>query len=179
VLNAPPEAQPLPPVASRLFVKNWTTEELVAEVGPLLKAPRDLKRGKSIFRETGCIACHVFKDEGGAVGPDLTLAGGKFGPRELIESITEPSKVISDQYGTTQVTLKNGDVFVGRKVSEGPDGVQIQENIFAASDVRSFPRKDIQKIEASPVSLMPPGLINTCHPDEVADLIAWFQSGGK
>jgi hypothetical protein len=57
--------------------------------------------------------------------------------------------------------------------------LQIQENIFTASDVRSFARKDIQKVEVSPVSLMPPGLINTCHPDEVADLIAWLQAGAK
>jgi putative heme-binding domain-containing protein len=179
VLSAPPEVQPAPPVASRLFVKNWSTDELAAEVEPLLKGKRNIERGKTLFRETGCLACHLFKSEGGVVGPDLTLAAQKFGLRELIESITEPSKTISDQYGTTQVTMKNGDVFVGRKVNEGPDALQIQENIFTASDVRSFVRKDIQKVEVSSVSLMPPGLINTCHPDEVADLIAWLQAGAK
>jgi hypothetical protein len=51
--------------------------------------------------------------------------------------------------------------------------------VFTSSDVRDFARKDIAKVEASLVSLMPPGLINTCHPDEVADLLAWLQSGSK
>jgi putative heme-binding domain-containing protein len=179
VLNAPPEVQPAPPVASRLFVKNWATDELIAEIEPLMKAKRDLERGKTLYRETGCMACHLFKGEGGAVGPDLTLAGSKFGVRELIESLTEPSKTISDQFGTTLVTMKNGDLFMGRKVSEGPDMVQIQENIFTASDVRTLKHSDIAKVEDSPVSLMPPGLANTCHPDELADLLAWIQAGAK
>jgi putative heme-binding domain-containing protein len=144
-----------------------------------MKEARNLERGKQLFRETGCTVCHLFKSEGGAVGPDLTLSGSKFGVRELIESMTEPSKTISDQYGTTQVTLKSGETFIGRKVNEGPELVTLQENVFTSSDVRDFARKDISKVEASLVSLMPPGLINTCHPDEVADLLAWLQSGSK
>jgi putative heme-binding domain-containing protein len=177
VLSAPPESRPAPPVASRLFVKDWGTDELISQVEPLLKSKRDIERGKALFRETGCVACHLYRGEGGAVGPDLTLVGNRFTVREIIESMTEPSKVISDQYGTTLVALKNGASYAGRMVNEGPDLVQIQENIFVPSDVRDFSRKDILKLEQSPLSLMPPGLLNTCHPDEVADLIAWLQKG--
>jgi len=179
ILEAKPEARPAPPVASRLFVKNWTTDELVARVEPLMKQPRHPENGAALFRETGCIACHAFKGEGGAVGPDLTLLGGRFSVREIIESITEPSKVISDQYGTVSIQLKNGSTHLGRLVNEGPDLVQIQEDLFVPSDVRDFFRKDVAKIEASPVSLMPPGLLNTCHPEEVADFVAWLISGLK
>jgi len=179
VLDAKPESRPAPPVASRLFVKNWSTNELVARVEPLMKTERNLERGKALFRETGCVACHAFQGDGGAVGPDLTLLGGRFSVREIIESMTEPSKVISDQYGTSNVTLKDGTVHTGRLVNEGTDLVQILENLFAPSDVRDFSRKDVAKIEASPVSLMPPGLINTCQPDEVADFVAWLVSGIK
>ena len=177
VLSAPPESRPAPPVASRLFVKDWGTDELISQVEPLLKTKRDIERGKALFRETGCVACHLYRGEGGAVGPDLTLVGNRFTVREIIESMTEPSKVISDQYGTTLVTLKNGASYAGRMVNEGPDLVQIQENIFVPSDVRDFSRKDILKLEQSPLSLMPPGLLNTCHPEDVADLIAWLQKG--
>jgi putative heme-binding domain-containing protein len=177
VLSAPPESRPAPPVASRLFVKDWGTDELISQVEPLLKTKRDIERGKALLRETGCAACHLYRGEGGAVGPDLTLVGNRFTVREIIESMTEPSKVISDQYGTTLVALKNGTSYAGRMVNEGPDLVQIQENIFVPSDVRDFSRKDILKLEQSPLSLMPPGLLNTCHPDEVADLIAWLQKG--
>jgi putative heme-binding domain-containing protein len=179
VLDAKPEARPAPPVASRLFVKNWTTDELVARVEPLMKQPRQPEKGATLFRETGCVACHAFKGEGGAVGPDLTLLGGRFSVREIIESMTEPSKVISDQYGTVNVQLKNGSAHLGRLVNEGPDLIQIQENLFVPSDVRDFSRKDVAKLEVSPISLMPPGLLNTCHPEDVADFVSWLVSGLK
>jgi putative heme-binding domain-containing protein len=179
VLDAKPESRPAPPLASRLFVKNWTTDELVSRVEPLMKQKRQPEKGAALFRETGCIACHAFKGEGGAVGPDLTLLGGRFSVREIIESMTEPSKVISDQYGTVHVQLKDGTSHLGRLVNEGPDLVQIQENLFIPSDVRDFSRKDVAKLEASPVSLMPPGLLNTCHPEEVADFVSWLVSGIK
>lgn len=179
VLNAPPEVRPAPPVASRLFVKDWKTEDLLASVEPLLKGRRDLANGKTLFRATGCQACHAYGGEGGGVGPDLSLVGNRFSVREIIESITEPSKVISDQYGTTNITLKSGAFFAGRLVNEGPDLVQIQENVFVPSDVRDFSRKEIAKLEPSSISLMPPGLVNTCHPEDVADLVAWLQAGGK
>ena len=179
VLEAKPESRPAPPLASRLFVKNWNTAELLARVEPLMKQPRQPEKGAALFRETGCIACHAFKGEGGAVGPDLTLLGGRFSVREIIESMTEPSKVISDQYGTVNVQLKDGTSHLGRLVNEGPDLVQIQENLFIPSDVRDFSRKDMAKLEVSPISLMPPGLLNTCHPEEVADFVSWLVSGLK
>jgi putative heme-binding domain-containing protein len=167
------------PVAARSFVKNWTTKDLVAQVEPLMKKDRNLEHGKALYRETGCVSCHAFHGEGGAVGPELTLLGGRFALKEIIESLTEPSKVISDQYGMSAVTLKNGTVYIGRIVNEGADLVQIQENVLEPSDVRDFSRKDIQKIEPSPVSLMPPGLVNTCKAEDVADLVAWLVSGVK
>jgi putative heme-binding domain-containing protein len=179
VLESKPESRPAPPLASRLFVKNWNTAELLARVEPLMKQPRQPEKGAALFRETGCIACHAFKGEGGAVGPDLTLLGGRFSVREIIESMTEPSKVISDQYGTVNVQLKDGTSHLGRLVNEGPDLVQIQENLFIPSDVRDFSRKDVAKLEVSPISLMPPGLLNTCHPEEVADFVSWLVSGLK
>jgi putative heme-binding domain-containing protein len=164
---------------SRKYVKNWSTKDLVSQVEPLMEKPRNLERGRALFRETACVTCHAFQGEGGAVGPDLTLLGGRFRLHEIIESLTEPSKVISDQYGMSAITLNTGTVYVGRIVNEGPDLVQIQENVFGPSDVRDFARKEIQKLEPSPVSLMPPGLVNTCSAEEVADLVAWLISGIK
>ena len=37
---------------------------------------------------------------------------------------------------------------------------------------------DLVSIEASPISMMPPGLINTMSKDEVLDLLGYFISGG-
>ena len=179
ILDAAPEIRPEPPLASRLFVKNWDTEELFLEVEPLLKGKRDLARGKTLYRETGCAACHLFRGEGGVTGPDLTLAANKYAARELLMHITEPSKVVSDQYAATLIELEDGTVITGRLINNDPQKVQIQPNLYVPSDVREFARKDIAEMRPSPVSLMATGLLNTCHSDEVADLIAWIQIGAR
>jgi putative heme-binding domain-containing protein len=179
ILDAKPEATIEPPLASRLFVKNWTTADLVTEVEPLVKTSRDLDRGKRLYRETGCLACHLFKGEGGVTGPDLTLAANKFSVRELLEHIAEPSKVISDQYATTLVLLDDGTSMTGRLVGSDADKIQLQPNLYAPSDVRTLKRSEIDEVTTSPVSLMPLGLVNTCQPQEVADLVAFIQSGLK
>jgi hypothetical protein len=62
-------------------------------------------------------------------------------------------------------------------VDEGPDLGQVQEGVFVPSDVGDFSRKEILKLEQSPVPLMAPTLLNTCHREDVADLIAWLQKG--
>jgi putative heme-binding domain-containing protein len=177
ILDAAPENRPEPPLASRLFVKNWDTDELLTDVEPLLRGKRDLGRGKALYRETGCAACHLFRGEGGVTGPDLTLAANKFPVRELVTHIIEPSKVVSDQYAATLLELEDGTVITGRLVNNDPNKVQIQPNLYNPADVREFARKDIAEMRPSPVSLMPVGLLNTCQPDEAADLIAWIQSG--
>ena len=179
IINATPEVRPEPPLASRLFVRNWDSQELFQQIEPLLKSKRDMARGKALFRETGCLACHLFRGEGGVTGPDLTLAASKFPARELISHIVEPSKVVSDQYAATLIELEDGTVITGRVVNNEPDKVQIQPNLYVPSDIRTFARKDIVEMRPSPVSLMPVGLVNTCHSDEVADLVAFIQSGLK
>ena len=57
-------------------------------------------KGKSVKNActVGCIQCHRVEGRGGSVGPDLSSAGNRFGRRELLESIIEPQKVVSDQY---------------------------------------------------------------------------------
>ena len=180
ILEAKPETRPAPAVASRPFVKHWETSELLPKVEALIKkGGRNFENGQRLFKEVGCVACHAIAGDGGAVGPDLTLVGGRFGVREILESIIEPSKVISDQYGTVIVTLKDGTVYLGKLAGENPEMVQIQENLFAPSDVRAIPRKDIKKMEPSPVSLMPPALIDTCQPEDTADLVSYLIGGGK
>lgn len=177
ILDAAPESRPEPPLASRLFVRTWETQELVTEVEPLLAGPRDFARGRALYREVGCLACHLFRGEGGVTGPDLTLAASKFSFRELVMHVTEPSKVVSDQYAATLLELEDGTVVTGRVVNNDPETVAIQPNLYVPSDVRTIARKGIVEMRPSPVSLMPAGLLNTCHSDEVADLVAYIQTG--
>jgi putative heme-binding domain-containing protein len=116
--------------------------------------------------------------EGGAVGPDLTSVSGKFSPRDLLESIIEPSKEISDQYGSITFTMKDGNVTMGRIVNMKDDVVQVNTNMMDPNALASIKRSDIKSMEPSKMSMMPPGLINTLKEDDVLDLLAYLLSKG-
>jgi putative heme-binding domain-containing protein len=140
---------------------------------------RDLARGRNLFGATACIACHAFAGEGGGVGPDLTGVAGRYTLRDLIENIVEPSRIISDQYGSEKITTREGGVLIGRAGAPVDGRVQVAMNPFAPTDTITIQAADIQTREPHPVSLMPPGLINGLNDDELRDLLAYLLSGGK
>ena len=73
---------------------------------------RDFKNGRKMFGRK--LLYLPSMGEGGAVGPDLTSAGGKFSAMDLVETVVEPSKAISDQYSESQFLLDDGTLLVGR-----------------------------------------------------------------
>jgi len=167
---------------SRPFVKSWT----VADLDPVLdgvKKGRDFARGKKLFGEVLCAQCHLFAGtggmaKGGAVGPDLTAVGSRFSAHDILESIVEPSKVISEQYASFLFTMKDGSIVGGQVADENHYLVTLIVDPFNGTK-QNIPKGNIVKKEASPVSLMPPGLLSTLSQDEVLDLIAYLQSGGN
>jgi mono/diheme cytochrome c family protein len=84
-------------------VSAWRALRLEAGGGPLAPAaaptprlPGDARRGRRLMAEKGCAACHVFPGNPArpTVGPDLTYAGGIHTPGYLLDSLTQPSKVV-------------------------------------------------------------------------------------
>ncbi|MCI0461005.1 MAG: c-type cytochrome [Gemmataceae bacterium] len=161
----------------RPFVKKWTVDELVPVVEKGL-ARRDFDRGRNLFGETSCFVCHRFNNEGGGTGPDLTIVSGRFGVRDLLESIIEPSKVISDQYQAIIVTTTGGQSIVGRIVNLNNDNLQINTDMHDPNKLVGVNRNRIDTIRPSPVSMMPEGLIDTLNQDEILDLVAYLYSRG-
>ena len=125
-----------------------------------------------------CYVCHRFNGEGGAVGPDLSSAGGKFSAYDLLEAIIDPSNEISDQYGATNFKLKDGSVVSGRIMNLGQDHYQVNTNMMDPSSNTFVDMANLDSIEPSPISMMPPGLVNTMSKDDILDLLAYFISGG-
>ena len=159
--------------ANRGFVRAWTVAELTAlvEKSP---APRDAARGRRVFGMVGCFACHTCAGEGGSVGPDLTAAGSRLPTRDLLEAIIEPSRAISDQYGTSLITLRDGRHLSGRIINYTEQGVSLAENLFDPAQAVRLKEADIVSIEDSKISLMPPGLLNLLEAGEILDLVAFL-----
>ena len=131
-----------------------------------------------MFAAVGCFACHRFAHEGGVLGPDLTAVSGRLGVRDLIEAVVEPSRTISDQYGTVTVTLLTGETLTGRIVNPTEDRLHLAENLYTPADVKRIATADIASVEPSKVSLMPEGMFDVLEAEEILDMLAWLRSGG-
>ena len=164
-------------LAGRTFVKAWTLDELTALTTKALHG-RNYDRGRKLFAAAACVACHRFDGEGGAMGPDLTMAGGRFSPHDLLESVIDPGKVVSDQYAPNVFTLDDGSQIIGRIVNASGDNYRVNTDMFDPNQSESLSGKRIKSIEVSKISLMPPGLLNTLKEDEILDLVAFLLSGG-
>ena len=163
----------------RSFVKNYTMSDLKSWLGAGLEGNRDFKNGRQMAGAGSCYVCHRFKGEGGAVGPDLTSVGGKFSPHDLLESIIDPAKEISDQYGATDFNLKDGTTVSGRIMNLKQDTYWVNTDMMTPSTITHVNVKDIKSIEPSAFSMMPPGLVNTMSEDDILDLLAYLISGGN
>ena len=178
LLKAPPIRSTMPAVTKpRPLVKNWKLEDLLPAVENGLSG-RNYERGKQMFSAALCFNCHRFDQQGGAIGPDLTGVGRRFSLRDILESVVEPSKVISDQYAAIAIHTTDGRVVVGRIVNLSGDGMNINTDMLDPSKVVAVKRGQIEEIARSPTSMMPAGLINTLKRDEILDLLAYLVSGG-
>jgi putative heme-binding domain-containing protein len=165
------------PKTERKFVKEWSMADLVPALGDAGKG-RNFRRGREAFSATQCILCHKFGTEGGSVGPDITGAASRFNRRDLLETIIEPSKVISDQYQNITVTKKDGDEVTGRLVEENDERVVLVVNPLSGDRVE-IKKKEIGRRTPSKLSPMPEGLVNVLTKEEILDLLAYIEAAGK
>ena len=167
-----------PKPQTRAFVKAWTMAELEPELEKASKR-RNFEKGRQAFVDGQCIVCHRFGNEGGGVGPDLTAVSSRFGRRDVLESIIEPSKVVSEQFQNTTVVLKNGDDFTGRLVDETPEQLVLVPNQLQPETKITVKKADVAKRSFSKISPMPQGLVDALSKDDVLDLIAFIESAGR
>lgn len=140
---------------------------------------RNFASGKNLYEATACSTCHRFNGEGGGLGPDLTGSGNRYTLRDLVENLIEPSKVISDQYESTQIDLQDGGLLVGRVMKEEGGMLHVAMNPLAPSELIPVPANTVASRKPYPISMMPPGLLNRLNEGEVLDLLAYLQSGGN
>ena len=106
------------------YVNHWQMEDIV----PLLDGAdrgRSFASGKAALEAAQCLKGHRFNGHGGSTDPDISGVGNRFSARDLLESITLPSKVVSDQYQIIRAATKD-DVIVGRVDRDEPDQIVIR-----------------------------------------------------
>ena len=177
VLEAVPNPADVPVIEQRELVKQWTIKEVLPLVQTKLRK-RDFERGRRMFSQAACFKCHRFDGQGGMVGPDLTGAGRRFNDLNLLESLIDPSKVISDQYEATSFYMQSGQTITGRIINLAGDNYLVSENMLDPGRLTPVNRNEIEEMAASKISQMPKGLLDTLTEDEILDLVAYLRSTG-
>ena len=189
VREADAERKALEPLLARSFlpspekrkslplVKKWAVEEFAGDVEKPLTG-RNFEKGREAFLNAQCLACHKFGAEGGTVGSDLTAIAARFSRRDILDSILLPSKVLSDQYANTLFQKADGEVVVGRVVSDDAEKILVRTNPLEDATT-SVLKKDLKGTKISPVSPMPEGLADVLKREELLDLVAYLEAGGN
>jgi putative heme-binding domain-containing protein len=155
--------------------RKWTIAEGVDAIGKKL-TKRNFESGKNLYHATSCAKCHRIGGEGGAIGPDLSTAGKKFSIEDMLTAIIEPSKVISDQYGSQQLLTSEGKVLVGRALLIGDEYYVYTVDADAKPII--IAKDDVETIQESKLSQMPLGLIDSLNEEELKDLMAYLIAAG-
>jgi putative heme-binding domain-containing protein len=165
-----PTAPSLPNVAALTSSSKWKMNELLTYLDK--SKDGDVVRGRKIFEKANCIKCHKFGNVGEGIGPDLTTVKARFKKIDVLESILDPSKVISDQYRGTTFVTKSGQTISGLAALQGDTYTVLQSDGTKVT----LPRGQIEQQVASTVSPMPERLIDELTREEIADLFAFLES---
>ncbi|MEO8429252.1 MAG: heme-binding protein, partial [Verrucomicrobiota bacterium] len=98
--------------------------------------------------------------------------------RDVLESILDPTKVVSEQYQNTTLLLANGDDVTGRIVEENNNKIVVVIDPLKQTQ-RELKKSEIKARHPSKVSPMPEGLVNILSKEEILDLVAYLESSGK
>jgi putative heme-binding domain-containing protein len=160
--------------------KHW--KGLLA-TGPTPEKKREAERIKSVIKtglgdaEKGkvqftarCAICHKLFGEGGAIGPELTgydRANVDF----WLDNLFTPSLEIREGFGAYIVKTKGGQIITGLMDAQDANGIVIKD---MANNKTAVKQADIEKMEASPISLMPEGLTAGMSDVDLKDFFAYL-----
>ena len=102
----------------------------------------------------------------------LTNVSKRFKRDYILESIIYPSKVISDQYRSTQFVTKKGVQYLGLAAEMGDTITVLQQDGTKVT----LKKDEIDQRFASLVSVMPEKLLDALTKDEIADLFAFMET---
>ena len=129
----------------------------------------DPAKGQAIFAGR-CAACHKLFDQGGLIGPELTGYD-----RQSLEfwllNTTYPSLEIREGFGTYVAKLKDGRILTGIMDAQGGGSISLKD---LAGNRTAVKQADIEKLEASPISIMPEGLLAGLSDAELKDFFAYL-----
>lgn len=152
--------------------KKVTLEDALAKF-----ATADPERGRELFLHphgAGCFKCHRMEGIGDVLAPDLSDIGSRAKtPQVLIESILEPSKVITEGFAQQQILTFDGKVVTGAVVEETGRSLSV---VGSDAVLQVIDKQDIEARKGSHVSPMPSGFGEMMNAQQIADVAAWLMT---
>lgn len=128
------------------------------------------KSGEQTFQQL-CAVCHAMSGVGGKLGPDLA-GSWRNGLDYFLENIIDPNAVVGDNFQLHVLTKKDGSVVSG--VIEQETDTAITARTVTESVVIS--KSDLKDRQKTPVSLMPPGLLEALPERKALELLKYLLS---
>ena len=131
----------------------------------------DPVKGKALFIQQGCNACHSV-DKGEAMkGPFMGQIGSIMSREQIAESIITPNASISQGFASILVTTKDDKSLMGFITAESAERIILRDITGQAHVIKL---DDIAKRERLEISMMPPGLANSLSYEEFASLVTYL-----
>jgi putative heme-binding domain-containing protein len=129
----------------------------------------DADKGKLQFTAR-CAVCHSLFGEGGKIGPELT-GYDRSNADFWLDNLFTPSLEIREGFGTYIVKTKGGQMLTGLMDAQDAQGIVLKD---LAGNKTAIKQTDIEKLEASPISLMPEGLTAGMSDADLKDFFAYL-----
>jgi putative heme-binding domain-containing protein len=135
--------------------------------------PGNARRGQAVFfsENSTCSVCHRAAGKGGSVGTNLSKIGFIRTQAELLESIVLPSAYIAPEFRTYTAVTTRGRSASGLWAGETAEAIFLRTG--TPNDTR-IPRKEIETLTLSSVSLMPEGFDKVLSRQELSDLVEFL-----
>src|SRR5579862_358864 len=116
------------------------------------------------FGAAGCSRCHMYRGQGGRLGPDLSRIGEARSARELQRAIAQPHRDMVRGFETVEVHLKNGSEIRGVRKNEDTFSLQVMD---PSEKLHLLAKKDVASVRLTGKSLMPEGAASGPQLDDV------------
>jgi putative membrane-bound dehydrogenase-like protein len=159
--------------AIELFPSPKTSaKEPVPPMPELLAKKGDPVAGEKVFKTTGtCANCHVVRNQGKVVGPDLSEIGSKLTREAMFVSVLDPSAGISHNYESYMALMDSGQTVVGVMVNQAGDTVVLKD---AQAIERTLKKSEIEQLKKQEKSIMPENLIENLSTQDLVDVVEYM-----
>jgi putative heme-binding domain-containing protein len=132
----------------------------------------DAARGRELFASGECARCHRVGGTGSRTGPDLSDAGARLSPPDLLASLLRPDERVLPANWYVRAVTRDGRTITGRRMNEDTYSVQL---IDTRDELVSLVKQDLREYELIKKSLMP-SYEGKLTREQLGDLVAYLAS---